>query len=77
MSNTEKDSILDCLFTGQDMKLKNIRFFRGSDDVISESDFRDGIHSIGVQRKADSAKLIGWPVSDQPVVDVRAFVADI
>lgn len=77
MSEHEKDSLVACLFSGRDMKLRNVKFFRGSDDVISEADFRAQIHSAATQRKSEAAKLIGWPKSTQPKVDVRAFVADI
>jgi hypothetical protein len=77
MSDHEKDSVMSGLFAGPSMRLKNLKFFRGSQDVISEDEFCAEIHSAGIQRRTDSAKPMAWPVSAQPRVDVRDFVANI
>lgn len=77
MSEIEKASAADGLFSKAGMRLKNIRFFRGSADTIPAADIRAQMHSVAFQRKTDSAVLIGWPKSTRRKVDVRAFVADI
>ena len=76
MSEHEKDSITDCLFSGNDMKLRNVRFFRGGDDVIDAADFRAEVHAIAMQRRTGEAKQIDWPKSERPKVDLRQLVAD-
>jgi hypothetical protein len=76
MSEHEKDSILNCLFSGNDMKLRNVRFFRGGSDVIEAADFRAEVHAIATQRRTGGAKQIGWPKSERPKVDLHKFVAD-
>lgn len=78
MSEHEKNSLMDCLFSGQDMKLRNIKFFRGSRDLISPQELRAEAHSALMQKRVKST--IGSaeaPRSKQPEIDVRAFVADI
>lgn len=34
MSEPERDAGMDCLFSGQDMRLDNIKFHRGTDELI-------------------------------------------
>lgn len=77
MSEHSKDSIMNGLFAGPSMRLKNIKFCRGAQDVISEDEFRAEIHSAGMQRRMNSAKVMPWPVSAQPRVDVRKFIENI
>lgn len=77
MSGYEKDSVRDCLFSEQDMKLHNIRFARGGAEVIEEADFRAEICSAAEQRRNSTAKLVGWPKVTRPTVDVAEFLANI
>ena len=70
MSQHEKDSIRDCLFSGQDMKLHNIRFARGSAETIDEVDFRGEICRAADQRRA-GMKAAAWPKTTRPMVDVQ------
>ena len=74
MSDREKDSLLDCLFSGQDMKLYNIKFCRGSRDLIGVSDLRAESHSALLQRRTGAANgSHDAPRSEQPMVDLEAL----
>lgn len=78
MSVIEKDSLMEGLFSGNDMKLKNIKFCRGSADVISPADLRDQAHSALLQRKTKAS--IGSdaaPRSKQPTVDLGSLFPDL
>ena len=72
MSDNEKDSMLDCLFSGQDMVLRNIKFCRGTDDLIAPEDLRAQSHSALLQKRTGSAsRSAEAPRSKQPVVDLE------
>ena len=62
MSDSNKDSIVDCLFKRPEMKLRNIRFARGTDAKIEVEDFRAAICSAADQVRggglADFRELI-------------------
>ena len=59
------------------MKLRNIRFARGSDEVIGQDDFRAEICSAVSQRENGTAVLMGWPKTKREKVDAHTFVANI
>lgn len=40
MSEHGRDNVLDCLFSGQDGKIVNVKFFRGDGDLIAAEDMR-------------------------------------
>jgi hypothetical protein len=72
MSDNEKDSMMDCLFSGQDMTLRNIKFCRGSDDLIAPEDLRAQSHSAMLQKRTGAAaRSTVAPHSQQPVVDLE------
>ena len=76
MSKHEKGR-LDCLFSGQDMKLVNIKFCRGDRDVISEEEFCAQICAIADQKRAGMQPSAGPTHSGKSKVDVRAIVAKL
>ena len=76
MSENEKDSVKSCLFSRQDMKLRNIRFARGSDEIIGEPDFRAAICSAAQQR-SDGLEASSWPKASRAMIDVNEFLANI
>ena len=76
MSNHER-GVLDCL-AGQDMKLLNLKCFRGSDDLIEPDAMKaelcasvERTRSGAIQRSATPPKCVKAPV------DVRDLVADM
>lgn len=74
MSQHEKNSLMDCLFSGQDMELHNIKFCRGSRDLISADDLRAESHRALLQRRTGAAKgSPDAPRSEQPMVDLEAL----
>ena len=76
MSKIEREPIMDCLFSRQDMKLINIKFFRGKADVIAPEDLRAESHSAIMQARVDPrVKTTAAPRSNLPPIDVRKFVA--
>ncbi len=77
MSELNKDSIVDCLFTRPEMKLRNIRFARGTDVKIEVEDFRAAICSAADQVRGGELSEAGWPKVTKGKVDVRDFVANI
>lgn len=78
MSKHERDGLMECLFSRPDMKLRNIKFFRGDRDVITEDEFRAQILCIAEQKKAGTATRSTSPThSDLRPLDVRAYVASM
>lgn len=78
MSEHGKQGEIGCLFSRQDMHLKNVKFFRGDRDVITEDEFRAQIHSIEEQKRANpDLKSKKAPRSSQARVDLREFVAKL
>lgn len=78
MSQHEKDGLMDCLFSEADMKLKNLKFFRGGADEISEHQLGNEAHSAVMQKRLGSAvRSTSAPGSDQPRINVRSFVAGL
>jgi hypothetical protein len=78
MSQLEQDSLMDCLFSEADMKLKNIKFFRGGRDLLSSHALSSEAHSATLQKRLRSAVAsTSAPRSGQPKVNVRVLVADL
>lgn len=79
MSETDKDSLINCLFPGHEKKrLRNVKFFRGTRDIITQAELCAEAHSAIMQKRANpDARSTEAPRSKQQVVDVRAFVADM
>ena len=78
MSEHGKEGAMSCLFSKQDMRLKNVKFFRGDRDVITEDEFRAQIQSIEDQKKANpTLKSRKAPLSSQPITQVREFVGKL
>ena len=76
MSTQEKDGLMDCLFSRQDRKLVNIKFMRGSADVIATEDVRAAICSIVKQRDAGVGQS-GPAESGKAPTNVRNLVANM
>lgn len=75
MSHQEKDS-LDCLFSRQDKKLINIKFMRGTADVISPEEFCAEICAT-VARRDNGLQSTGAAKSGRSPVDVRDLVTQL
>jgi hypothetical protein len=68
---------LELLLAGDDGKreLVNVKFFRGSKDVITVEEFRREFRSALMQRKIKTAVVSKTaPTSEHPPIDVREFV---
>jgi len=76
MSNHEKDGLLDCLFSRQDRKLVNIKFMRGSAEIIAPEDLRAEVCSVLSQRDK-GLEAIGPIKSGRSPLDIRRLVADL
>ena len=76
MSKQEKDGLMDCLFSGQDHKLLNLKFFRGTSDLISEEDFRDELCSAEERKRSGAVKKSEAPRCKKSPVDLRKLVAE-
>lgn len=73
MSILEKDGLKACLFSRQDRKLVNIKFMRGSAEIIAPEDFRAEICSVVNQR--DSQKPSEAATSGKSPTNIRQLVA--
>jgi len=78
MSQHEKEDGLNCLFSRQDMKLVNVRFFRGSSELISEEEFRCELRAAAARKRSGEVQPVPTPPRcKSPPIDLRAFVADM
>ncbi|MCB1503106.1 MAG: hypothetical protein KDK07_25565 [Bauldia sp.] len=76
MSEHERDGLMDCLFSRQDHRLVNIKFFRGSRDLITESEFRKELQG-SIERRRNAEKLPDRPPqTEKPAIDLTTIVAE-
>jgi hypothetical protein len=78
MSKHEKKGTVDCLFTRQDMKLINVKFFRGDSDIISEEEFNSE-RACAAERKR-TGEVVASPQAPRckrAPIDLRQLVADM
>lgn len=72
----ELDAIADLAFAGKESV--NIKFFRGSRDLITVEEFMRELHSAMVQVKTGLAKPSAVaPKSARPLVNVRQMISDL
>jgi len=65
-------------FDGSKCELQNVKFFRGSKDLITAEEFRKEIRSALMQRKLKSASLsTEAPKSKHPKFKIEDFVATL
>lgn len=79
MSASEGDSLMACLTSRQDGKLDNVKFFRGTDELISDAKLAEEFHeSLTRSRKhKKDASSMAFPKCKKSAVDVREFVKNI
>lgn len=77
--STEGDTLMACLTSRQDAKLDNVKFFRGTDELISESKLAEefGASLIRSRKHKKDAASMAFPKCKKPAVDVREFVKNI
>lgn len=79
MSAVEGDTLMACLTSRQDGKLDNVKFFRGTDELISEAKMVEEFSaSLTRSRKhrRDTASL-AFPKCKKSAIDVSEFVKNI
>lgn len=76
MSATEKDGAsVDCLFSRQDVKLNNVKFFRGTEKIVDPARFRAEFTASIKRAKDPSAQLSSHPPGcKKGAIDIRNFV---
>lgn len=78
MAEIRKDALAECLFDRKDARLINVKFFRGSGDVIAEPEFRAQAHAAIVQKNTGAAKESRTPPrSERPKINIRELVLGI
>jgi hypothetical protein len=77
MSKLEKDGLKDCLFSRQDRKLVNIKFFRGDRDIITAAEMRAELCSIARQQSDGLKPSVGPTHSGAEVINVRKLVVNV
>jgi hypothetical protein len=77
--STEGDTLMACLTSRQDAKLDNVKFFRGTDELIPVSRFTEEFAaSLKRSRKHNKdAVSTAFPKCKKAPVDVREFVSNI
>ncbi len=79
MSTCEGDTLMACLSSRQDAKLDNVKFFRGTDELISEAkmaeEFKDSL--IRSRKHTKDASSMAFPKCRKSAVDVLEFVKNI
>jgi hypothetical protein len=67
---------VDCPFSGSDIEIANVKFFRGRrDDVITAEEIQEEARSAFMQHRIKTATVTpGAPVSAHTAVDVEEFV---
>lgn len=75
MSTDGKDGLMPCLFSRQDMKLDNMKFWRGEAKVIDKADFRKSLCDADARKRTKAIKAGKFPRCAQPPVDVREWLA--
>lgn len=76
VAHTHKERLMSLLFEG-DIKLLNMKFFRGTQAVVSEEELCAEMCSALEQRRNGSAKVSKSFEDDAVKVDVRAWVASL
>jgi hypothetical protein len=74
MAVHEKEVLLSLLFR-EGRQPKNVKFFRGDREVLSEAEFCQQVHSALLQRKTGRAKVAERFAEDLPQVEVKELVA--
>jgi len=76
---TKRQGGVDCLFSNENgRRLNNIKFFRGTKQVITPAELRAEMCASIERRKQPGAKISANPPScDKEPVDVRTLVADM
>jgi len=78
MSKHSREDGMDCLFERRDMKLVNIRFFRGQSDIICEDEFNaERAAAAARKRSGEITPAPHAPQCKQAPIDLRKVVADI
>ena len=78
MSKHQAKDGTSCLFVRQDMKIANVRFFRGDSDIISQEEFNHE-RSAAAERKrlGEVTPSTEAPRCKKGPIDLRKFVADM
>ena len=79
MAEVKKELVAGCLYPRQpEMKLVNVKFFRGSRESISPDEFRSELRSIADQLQGERVKGSGEaPRSLKSKVNIREYLAEM
>ncbi len=76
--SAEGEPLMACLSSRQDAKLDNVKFFRGTDELISVARLTgEFCASLKRSRKHKKDVTPSFPKCKKEPVDVREFVANI
>jgi len=73
----KKDRMMSFLFGRKGVVLRNIKFFRGDRELVSEEEFCHQVHSAVMQERMGKARTSAMFQDDTPTVSVREFVATL
>jgi hypothetical protein len=78
MQSNHERKAMDCLFEGQDVKLYNLKFFRGTDYSIPEDRFQEVFCESMARRDSAKASVSSVPPKCfKAPIDLRALVAEM
>ena len=73
----KKDRMMSFLFGREGVVLRNIKFFRGDRELVSEEEFCHQVHSAVMQERMGKARAIPMFKDESPTISVREFISTL
>jgi hypothetical protein len=73
----KKDRMMSFLFGREGVVLRNIKFFRGDRELVSEEEFCHQVHSAVMQERMGKARVTPMFKDESPPISVREFIATL
>ncbi len=77
--STEGDTLMACLTSRQGSKLDNVKFFRGTDELIERSKLANEFSAslVRSRKHTTATRRSAFPKCKKAAVDVREYVKEI
>ena len=73
----KKNRMMSVLFGRDGVVLRNIKFFRGDRELVSEEEFCHQAHSAAMQERMGKARVSPMFKDETPAIGVRAFISTL
>ena len=77
MSISEREKLSSFLFDGSDRELLNMKFFRGTRDLVSPEELCEQVHSAFMQERMGKARVTEWLDLGVAKINVQEFLATL